>query len=85
MNNLAWFLIDNDINLEEGVDLADNALTKLPGNWALLDTKGWGLYKQGHYEEALNLLKESWDINPSYNHASYLNMQEVEKTVAGLN
>ncbi|MCJ7446512.1 MAG: hypothetical protein MUO72_02345 [Bacteroidales bacterium] len=27
-----------------------------------LDCKGWGLYKQGKNEEALDMLQKSWDL-----------------------
>ena len=27
-----------------------------------LDTKGWGLFKQGKYQEALGVLQKSWDL-----------------------
>ncbi|MEN8227456.1 MAG: tetratricopeptide repeat protein [Bacteroidota bacterium] len=85
MNNLAWFLIDKDVNVDEGVELLDEALKLQPDNWYFLDSKGWGLYKQGKYEEALKILKDAWEHKPIYHHASYLKIQEVERTVASLN
>jgi tetratricopeptide (TPR) repeat protein len=85
MNDLAWFLIDNDINVNEGVDLIQKALELKPDNWYSLDTKGWGLYKQGRYEEALKVLHDSWDLRPSYNHDGYQHIQEVEKALASQN
>ena len=33
-----------------------------PDNYNYLDTKGWGLYKQGKYKEALDILQKSWDL-----------------------
>ncbi len=85
INNLAWFLIENDVNVDEGVELLDKALDLQPNNWYFLDSKGWGLYKQGKYEEALKLLKDAWEHKPIYNHASFLQIQEVEQTLASLN
>ena len=82
MYDLAWFLIDHDINLDEGLDLLQNALELRPDNWYYLDTKGWGLYKQGKVEEALKILNDSWNLRPSYRHRGYLHIQEVEKALS---
>jgi tetratricopeptide (TPR) repeat protein len=82
MNNLAWTLIDNDINVDEGVDLINKALVIEPNEWYSLDTKGWGLYKQGKYEEALEILKASWDLRIVYDHEGYQHIQAVEKALA---
>ena len=85
MHDLARFLIDNDINVDEGMDLIQRALESRPDNWYYLDTRGWGLYKQGRYEEALKVLTDAWDLRPIYDHDGYLHIQEVEKAVAGQN
>ena len=58
MWNLAWFLIDKDRNLDEGMELIDKALKVSPNNFYFLDCKGWGLYKHGKNIEALKLLKK---------------------------
>ena len=50
-----------------------------------LETKGWGLYKQGHYKESLEILKESWELRPLYYHEHYLHIQDVEKAIANQN
>ena len=85
MNNLAWFLIDNDINVDEGVDLIQKALELEPDDWYYLDTKGWGLYKQGRYEEALQVLNYAWEIRPVYDHEGYQHIQAVEQALARQN
>ena len=82
MNNLAWFLIDNDRNINEGLDLIDNALKLEPDNYIYLDTKGWGLFKQGKYQEALEFLEKSWALKPVYDHEVYLHLEAVKKAVA---
>jgi tetratricopeptide (TPR) repeat protein/Tfp pilus assembly protein PilE len=85
MNNLAWLQIDNDRNINEGLGLIDNALKSEPDNYNYLDTKGWGLFKQGKYEEALEFLEKSWALKPVYNHGIYLHLEAAKKAVAGLN
>jgi AraC-like DNA-binding protein/Tfp pilus assembly protein PilF/TolB-like protein len=86
INNLGFFLIDENRNVEEGLSLIDKALYTNPDDYSLLDSKGWGLYKQGKYQEALELMKRSWDLRlkyTSYDHASYLRLVEVKKAAAG--
>jgi tetratricopeptide (TPR) repeat protein len=82
MNDLAWFLIDNDIKVNEGVDIIEKALDLEPEDPYYLDTRGWGLYKQGRYEEALQDLKESLQCSSLYEHEIYQHIQEVEKALA---
>lgn len=82
VHDFAWFLIDNDINVNEGIDLIDGILELYPEYWPSLDAKGWGLYKLGKHEEALKLLKDSWDLKPAYSHTGYLHIQEVEQAIA---
>ncbi|KPL15309.1 MAG: hypothetical protein AMS23_03250 [Bacteroides sp. SM1_62] len=82
MNDLAWFLIDYDINVDEGVELIEKALVIDPEDWYSLDTYGWGLYKQGKYKEALKILNDSWEIRPVYDHEGYQHIQEVNKALS---
>jgi tetratricopeptide (TPR) repeat protein len=82
LNNLAWFLIDNDLDINEGLELIDKALESNPDDYYSLDTKGWGLYKQGKYKEALAYLERSWELRPVYDHEVYLHLEEVKKAMA---
>jgi len=85
MNNLAYFLINKNRNIDEGLELADKALKSNPENFTYLHTKGWGLYKQGKYREALGILQESRDLrmkNAVYDHSAFLHLAEAIKAVA---
>ena len=87
LNNLAYFLIDKDRNVNEGMELVDKALKLRPEYYVYLHTKGWGLYKQGKYLEALELLQKSWDLrmkNAIYDHEAFLHLDAAKKAVAGL-
>jgi hypothetical protein len=60
-----------------------------PDNYNYLHTKGWGLYKQGKYQEALDTLQKSWNIrmkNTIYGWATdeYLHLEAARKAVANL-
>jgi tetratricopeptide (TPR) repeat protein len=81
--DLAWFLVDKDRGIDEGLQLIDKALVLRPElQWCLLDCKGWGLYKQGKYKEALNILEKCWDIRVYYQHSVYIHLEEAKKAVA---
>ncbi|MBG0857932.1 MAG: hypothetical protein IQL11_00405 [Bacteroidales bacterium] len=81
-NNLAFFLIDSERNIEEGMKLVEEALDLSPDNYLFLDTKGWGLYKQGRYSEANEIIRKSWDLRKEkavYDHKAFLRLDEVKK------
>ncbi len=78
----AWFLIDKEIDIEEGLALAEGIMEKFPEHWPAIDAKGWALYKLGRPEEALKLLKDSWDLKFAYSHNGYLHIQEIEQALA---
>jgi tetratricopeptide (TPR) repeat protein len=82
LNRLAWTLIDNDRNINEGLRLVDKALKLNPYDYNFIDTKGWALYKLGKKKEALEILEKSWNLRPTYSHTVYLHIQEVKKAIA---
>ena len=82
--DLARFLIDKGLNIEEGLELIDKALAVNPDSYNFQYIKGLGLLKQGKYSEALVLLENSWNLRTGYNHEHFLALQEVRKAVAGV-
>jgi hypothetical protein len=57
-----------------------------PDNYNYLDTKGWGLYKQGKYQEALNILQKSWDLRMQiaiWDREAFLHLEAAKKAVTG--
>jgi Tfp pilus assembly protein PilF/TolB-like protein len=83
MNDLAKVLVENKQKVKESMELIDKALKSSPDNWAVLDTKGWGLYKQGKYQEALKLILKADSLKPVYSQDIYDHLVEVKKTIAG--
>ncbi len=84
LNTLAYFLIDKDRNVNEGLELVGSVLKSNPDDFSYLHTKGWGLYKLGKYQVALNILQKSWDLRRDkgmYNHAAYLHLEEVKQAL----
>jgi tetratricopeptide (TPR) repeat protein len=82
LNNLGWFLLVNDRNINEGMELIDKALKIRPNSYIYLGNKGLGLYKQGKYNEAVEVLEKSWKLRPVYDHSSYLFLEKVKKAAA---
>jgi tetratricopeptide (TPR) repeat protein len=81
LNSLAAFLIDNDRNINEGMNLINTAIEINPGNGFLLWTKGNGYYKQGRYKEALDLLQQAKDIWGSINPKLDNDIQKVRDSI----
>jgi tetratricopeptide (TPR) repeat protein len=87
LNDLAYFLIDKELDINEGLKQVDKALELRPDYYDYLHTKGWGLYKQGKYQEALDMLQKSWDLRREkaiYDHEAFLHLEAAKKAVAGL-
>jgi tetratricopeptide (TPR) repeat protein len=86
MNYLANRLIDSNRNLGEVTELVNKALERASTNYDYYnysDTKGYGLYKQGKYQEALDILQKTWDATPFKLYSIKSHLEEVKKTVAG--
>lgn len=81
----AEFLILNDVNIDEGLELVNGILGESPDYYDILYFKGLALYKQGQLEEALEILNMAWDKRLTYRHDHYLAIQEVEATLASQN
>jgi tetratricopeptide (TPR) repeat protein/AraC-like DNA-binding protein len=83
INELAWFFIENDRKINEGLKLIDKALKLNPDKYSYLDTKGWGLYKQGRNKEALEFLEKSAELHkPLFSYTINLHIDEVKKAIA---
>ena len=83
--SLSYFLIDKNQNINEGLELADERLKLYPESHNNLHAKGSGLYKQGKYNEALEILQKSWDLrlkNAIYNHDAFLHLEAAKKAQA---
>jgi tetratricopeptide (TPR) repeat protein len=87
MRDLANLLIEKELNINEGIILIENALELRPDSYTLLHSKGLGLYKQGKYAEALEILQKSWDLRRElavYDHEAFLNLEKAKKAVASM-
>ncbi len=57
-NYYGYLLIDYDINVSKGLELAKQALDKHPNNAAYLDSVAWGYFKLGKCDLALKYMKK---------------------------
>jgi tetratricopeptide (TPR) repeat protein len=85
LNQLAYFLIDKDLDVNRGLELADKALKSDPENYIFLDIKGWGLFKQGKYQEALDLIGKSDSLKLLWNYDIEVHLETIKKALARLN
>ena len=82
ISDLVLFLIDNNRNLEEVSGLMDDAMKLAKDKidyYNYSDTKGWGLYKQGKFKEALEVLQKTWDEAPFKLYSIRSHLEEVKK------
>lgn len=81
-SNMGFIMIDNDMDVGKGLRLIETALDLSPENPVHLHRKGWGLYKQVRYTEALKVLERAWELRWVYNHDHYQHLQAARKAVA---
>ena len=87
LNDLANFLIYSNLYLNEVSELMDKAMKQAKNKteyYDYLNTKGWGLYKQGKTKEALDILQKCWDEAPFKLYSIRSHYEEVKMAVAGM-
>src|SRR5690606_37919665 len=61
-NNLGYLYAEKGLQLDEALQLVDDALSKYPDNAAFIDTKGWIFFKQKKYDLAVEHLKKAIEL-----------------------
>lgn len=61
LNALGYTLADRTDQYDEAEKLIEKALELDPDSPAIIDSWGWVLYRQGHYEEALGYLETAYE------------------------
>ena len=56
---------------EDLLTLADYALERTPNSEEAMLWKGWGLYRDGYKQEALDLFLQALEVHPGYEDANY--------------
>lgn len=78
----ATFLTETGRSLGEVPGLMDRAMQYAKNKvdyYNYLDEKGWGLYKQGRYNEALTIIEKAWNEAPYKLYAIRSHLEEVKK------
>lgn len=65
MNYLGYSWIDMNINLQEGMDLIQNAVDLRPNDGYIVDSLGWAHYRLGNYEAAVRELERAVELKPA--------------------
>jgi TolB-like protein len=85
MSDLANFFINSNRNLSEIPELMDKAMALAKSKidyYDYLNIKGWGLYKEGKYKEALDILQKTWDEAPFKVYSIKSHLDEVKMAFA---
>jgi AraC-like DNA-binding protein/tetratricopeptide (TPR) repeat protein len=86
LNSFANFLSEKNRNLNEFTITIEKALRLAGNKWDYYnysDTKGYGLFRFGKYQEALEVLQNTWDSTPFKMYFIKSHLEEVKKAVAG--
>jgi len=65
LNNLGYFLADQDKDIPRALKLTRRAVKLSPSNPSFIDSYGWALYKSGRYKEALAQLARATELAPN--------------------
>lgn len=72
LNALGYTLADRTDRYEEAYDLIKKALELSPGDYYILDSMGWVLYRQGKLDEAVEYLRRALEIREDPEIAAHL-------------
>lgn len=61
LNGLGYTLVDRQIAVDEGRRLIERALVDKPDSFAIQDSMGWALVRQGKLDEGRGWLERAWD------------------------
>ncbi len=64
LNSLGYIYIENEQDIDKGIDLCKKALEKKPENPAYLDSIGWGYFVKGNEDEAVDYLRQAFELAP---------------------
>jgi Flp pilus assembly protein TadD len=64
-NGLAWVLIDQEIDVDRGIEYAKRAVAIRPDDANTLDTLGWGYFRKKRYDEAVRVLTKAVRLDPA--------------------
>jgi tetratricopeptide (TPR) repeat protein len=72
LNALGYTLADRTDRHQEAYELIKRALELAPGDFYILDSMGWVLYRLGRMDEAIKYLQEAMALRPDPEIAAHL-------------
>jgi tetratricopeptide (TPR) repeat protein len=78
LGEFALFLIEREINVEEGMEYITALVEDHPDQATYLYAYGLGLYKKGKFQEASEALQRAWDARAYYDHKHFTLMNDVK-------
>ena len=64
LNYYGYYLINNNIDIEKGLNFISKVISVNPTNPYFLDSYGWGLFKSGNIEKAQSILEMAKSLQP---------------------
>ena len=71
-NALGYSFLDRNVRIAEGMQLVEKAYTLAPNDAAIMDSVGWGHYRQGQLDKSLDFLNRAYKVNPDPEIAAHL-------------
>ena len=71
-NALGYSLLDRNVRVAEGMQLVEKAYGLAPNDAAIIDSIGWGHYRQGKLDKSLEFLRRAYSANPDPEIAAHL-------------
>ena len=65
LNYLGYSWVDMNMNLEEGLEMIETAVSLRPRDGYIVDSLGWALYRMGRYEDAVRELERAVELRPA--------------------
>ncbi|MBN1917239.1 MAG: tetratricopeptide repeat protein [Verrucomicrobia bacterium] len=81
-NNLAWFYVTHDRELDEALKLVRKALELAPETEAYLDTLAEIYFRQGEIDQAVETIARVFELEPTPHHILYFEQQRDKFTKA---
>ena len=71
-NALGYSLLERKVRLKEALALVEKALQLAPQDPAIMDSVGWGYYRNGKLDDAIAMLRRAFTANPDPEIAAHL-------------
>ncbi|WP_368411206.1 tetratricopeptide repeat protein [Cognatishimia sp. 1_MG-2023] len=64
LNYLGYSMVENNINLDEALEMIEDAVAARPDSGFIVDSLGWVLYRLGRFEEAVGHMERATELMP---------------------